>query len=267
MSTRNGGPRCRFCDAALASASSISACRRCARASCRQVGSRSGAVLSAPCRVCSGARSFSSTFVPRRTSSATMRTFPRTRRPGSITPRLRRHDSRAFGLGPTISSSRSLRTTGTCCSTSLVAASRCSASIRQRMWPRTPRRVACRRWSAFFGRESADVSRPTERRASLVVGNNVLAQVPDLHDFVAGVQDPLRATALPHSSSRTCSTCSIASSTTRSITSTSPTSRSRHVRRDRASARTRRLRRGGSPNAWRIAPRVRPACGRPAPAA
>jgi SAM-dependent methyltransferase len=38
----------------------------------------------------------------------------------------------------------------------------------------------------FFGRELA-TRLADKRRASLVVGNNVLAQVPDLNDFVAGV--------------------------------------------------------------------------------
>jgi len=39
----------------------------------------------------------------------------------------------------------------------------------------------------FFGRETAERLRDEGRRASLIVGNNVLAQVPDLNDFVAGV--------------------------------------------------------------------------------
>jgi hypothetical protein len=41
--------------------------------------------------------------------------------------------------------------------------------------------------SEFFGRESAQRLR-RERAADLIVGNNVLAQVPDLNDFVAGMQ-------------------------------------------------------------------------------
>ncbi|CAN5682130.1 class I SAM-dependent methyltransferase [soil metagenome] len=39
----------------------------------------------------------------------------------------------------------------------------------------------------FFGRETAERLVREEKQASLVVGNNVLAQVPDLNDFVAGV--------------------------------------------------------------------------------
>jgi hypothetical protein len=45
---------------------------------------------------------------------------------------------------------------------------------------------------AFFGRETAERMVAEGRRASLVVGNNVLAQVPDLNDFVAGVKILLR---------------------------------------------------------------------------
>jgi hypothetical protein len=44
----------------------------------------------------------------------------------------------------------------------------------------------------FFGRETGERLVAEGRRASLVVGNNVLAQVPDLNDFVAGVKIVLR---------------------------------------------------------------------------
>jgi hypothetical protein len=44
----------------------------------------------------------------------------------------------------------------------------------------------------FFGRELATRLAHEGKRASLVVGNNVLAQVPDLNDFVAGVAVLLR---------------------------------------------------------------------------
>jgi hypothetical protein len=40
----------------------------------------------------------------------------------------------------------------------------------------------------FFGRELAERLAREDGRASLVVGNNVLAQVPDLNDFVGGVR-------------------------------------------------------------------------------
>jgi hypothetical protein len=45
---------------------------------------------------------------------------------------------------------------------------------------------------AFFGRETARQLVEDGKRASLVIGNNVLAQVPDLNDFVAGVKLLLR---------------------------------------------------------------------------
>ncbi len=45
---------------------------------------------------------------------------------------------------------------------------------------------------AFFGQEIALKLADEGRRASLIVGNNVLAQVPDLNDFVAGVRTLLR---------------------------------------------------------------------------
>jgi SAM-dependent methyltransferase len=40
---------------------------------------------------------------------------------------------------------------------------------------------------AFFGAEVADVLREEGGAADLVIGNNVLAHVPDLHDFVEGI--------------------------------------------------------------------------------
>ena len=39
----------------------------------------------------------------------------------------------------------------------------------------------------FFGTRLAVSSPPRARQADLIVGNNVLAQVPDLNDFVAGI--------------------------------------------------------------------------------
>jgi len=45
----------------------------------------------------------------------------------------------------------------------------------------------------FFGRELAGELRDQGRQADLVIGNNVLAHVPDLNDFVAGLAIVLRA--------------------------------------------------------------------------
>ena len=85
-------------------------------------------------------------------------------------------------------------------------ASRCSASSRPRTSPRPPseRGVADAR-RVLRRRDCAQSSSPRARSADLLVGNNVLAQVPDLNDFVAGIADPARArTASSRSSSRTC---------------------------------------------------------------
>jgi SAM-dependent methyltransferase len=41
-------------------------------------------------------------------------------------------------------------------------------------------------WVGFFGAESAEELARTRGRADLMIGNNVLAQVPDLNDFVEG---------------------------------------------------------------------------------
>lgn len=55
----------------------------------------------------------------------------------------------------------------------------------------------------FFGREAARAMAAEGRRADLLVGNNVLAQVPDLNDFVAGLAvllagDGLLTLEFPH---------------------------------------------------------------------
>ncbi len=56
------------------------------------------------------------------------------------------------------------------------------------MWPRPRSKKAFRPWSSSSGRGSRRSSRPSGRQADLVVGNNVLAQVPALNDFVTGVK-------------------------------------------------------------------------------
>src|SRR5262245_13730753 len=45
---------------------------------------------------------------------------------------------------------------------------------------------------AFFGRELAGEMAGRNQKADLIIGNNVLAQVPDLNDFVAGMKILLR---------------------------------------------------------------------------
>jgi len=48
----------------------------------------------------------------------------------------------------------------------------------------------------FFGRETARELVASGKKADLLLGNNVLAQVPDLNDFVAGMKILLKASAL-----------------------------------------------------------------------
>ena len=58
----------------------------------------------------------------------------------------------------------------------------------------------------FFGVALAEALRAEGRQADLIVGNNVLAQVPDLNDFVAGMARLLEARGRrSRSSSRTSS--------------------------------------------------------------
>ena len=100
-----------------------------------------------------------------------------------------------FGLGAgRARSSRSPATTATCCSTSSSAASRCSASSRRRTSPTARDRAG----DPDAGRVLRH-ARPRRRcadegiAADLLLGNNVLAHVPDLNDFVAGMSDAARA--------------------------------------------------------------------------
>ena len=86
----------------------------------------------------------------------------------------------------TVSSSRSRATTATSSSTSWRSGSRCSASSRP---PTSPTRRGRRgsRPTRFFGEECARDLVGRGMRADLIVGNNVLAHVPALNDFVAGL--------------------------------------------------------------------------------
>ena len=92
-----------------------------------------------------------------------------------------------LNLGADSLVSSSPATTAICCSTSCRSACPCSASSRRPTSPRSPRRKTSRRSS------SSSVSRSRRRlaaegkQADLIIGNNVLAQVPDLNDFVAGM--------------------------------------------------------------------------------
>ena len=49
---------------------------------------------------------------------------------------------------------------------------------------------------AFFGRQTADDLARTKKQADLLIGNNVLAHVPDVNDFVAGMKRLLAPTGV-----------------------------------------------------------------------
>ena len=76
---------------------------------------------------------------------------------------------------------------GTCCSTSWPGGCRSSASSRRRTSPGRRPSGECRPWSSSSVRSSRGGSPQEGRRADLIAANNVLAQVPDLNDFVAGL--------------------------------------------------------------------------------
>ena len=63
---------------------------------------------------------------------------------------------------------------------------------------RLPRRAACRpRSRSLAWRRRADCSKPA-KQADLICANNVLAHVPDLNDFVAGLPHPAEARRHDH---------------------------------------------------------------------
>ena len=82
--------------------------------------------------------------------------------------------------------------TGICSSTSKSGRFRCSASSRPGTLPRQRWRPASRRRVEYFGRATAEVLLREGEAADLVVGNNVLAHVPDLNGFVAGLRTLLK---------------------------------------------------------------------------
>ena len=99
-----------------------------------------------------------------------------------------RHDRHTSASTRAAASSRSRATTATCCGTSASAAYRCSESSRPRTSPQRPSARASRRWSSSSGSRRRSACAREGDAADLVVGNNVLAHVPDLDDFVAGVR-------------------------------------------------------------------------------
>ena len=169
-----------------------------------------GAVLPARMSACaSSASSCSSRSTSRRRrSSPTTPTSRRTPTAGwSTRGATSRRSASGFELGADSLVVESRATTATCSSTSSDAASRCSASSRRANVAEVGRREGrADAWSTFFGRASRRKRLAGARAAAdLLVGNNVLAHVPDLNDFVARSRSPARAERRRHaSSSRTC---------------------------------------------------------------
>ena len=205
--------RCRFCGAAARGhRSATSACRRSRTPTSPPTGSisREAVLPAARLRLLGvpprAARRSSSR--PSR-SSATTRTSRRTRRAGWTTP-TRYVDAVVARFSPRRSSTRSSRspaTTATCCSTSCRTAFRVLgiepaanvAEVAQRARHRHAGRVLRHRPRGVRWRR-------TDVQADLLLGNNVLAHVPDLNDFVGGMAIVLsRRRASSRWSSRTCS--------------------------------------------------------------
>ena len=78
--------------------------------------------------------------------------------------------------------------TATCSSISWRRVSPRSASSRRPTLHASPSTKACPRWSSSLASACARQMAAEGLGADLLIGNNVLAQVPDLNDFVAGMQ-------------------------------------------------------------------------------
>ncbi len=94
-----------------------------------------------------------------------------------------------FGSGRARATSSSWRpTTATCCSTSTSGRCRCSASSRRRTWPRSRFAEGDSHAGGVLRPRDCAASLARDSAADLLIGNNVLAHVPDLNDFVAGMK-------------------------------------------------------------------------------
>ena len=106
----------------------------------------------------------------------------------------------------------------------------------------------------FFGVRLAEQLVAEGVRADLIVGNNVLAQVPDLNDFVAGMTHPAQAGRRRHAGVPAHRAADRRrTSSTPSTTSTSRTSRCSPSSSMAAPPRPQGDRRRGAPDAWRLA--------------
>ena len=83
-------------------------------------------------------------------------------------------------------------TTAICCSISSRGKCRFWESSRRRMWRRLRWRKAFPRWCGSLALSWRQELAAEGRCADLILGNNVLAQVPDLNDFVEGLKIMLK---------------------------------------------------------------------------
>ena len=93
----------------------------------------------------------------------------------------------ASASDPAVKCLRSRATTDICFSISCRSAYPCSESSPQRTLPKPPAARMFRPWSSFSDSALARRLVSEGKRADLIIGNNVLAQVPDLNDFTAGM--------------------------------------------------------------------------------
>ena len=120
--------------------------------------------------------------------------FSSTRLLGPPRPRLHRAGAERLGLGPDSLVVELASNDGY-----LLAALRgpgipVLGSSRPATWPRRPPRAAVPTLTEFFGEELAGRLAAEGRRPDLIAANNVLAQVPDLNSFVAGIARLLKPT-------------------------------------------------------------------------
>ena len=84
----------------------------------------------------------------------------------------------------------------TCFNISRPKGFRCLASNRPQTSPRLPGSKSRSRIVKFFGVQAARELVADGKAADLLLGNNVLAHVPDINDFVAGLKIALRPTGV-----------------------------------------------------------------------
>ncbi len=100
---------------------------------------------------------------------------------------LRNDQGRVWRSAPTAGCSRSPATTATCCSTSCRSACPSLGIEPAANVAEVARKKNIPTLVEFFGLKLAQQLASEGKTADLIIGNNVLAQVPDLNDFTAGM--------------------------------------------------------------------------------